>query len=179
MQGELPEQRAFVVEYPGQVEDVTAAMETLGGVEAVRKVEMEKQRLSLTWQKGNPVAHSLKFERSAAKSGILRLGRDGTAKIVALVDGVYRCEEICDFAYTPERLPTDTFGKMTSVVTAQGRLFEKMVSEQPHFAPEPLMAVAPRFSKVPFLTEAIMKDKSVPVHVMKGVRLSMEEVCWI
>ena len=169
MQGELPEQRAFVVEYPAAVEDVTAALKTLGGVEAVRKVEIDRQCLSLTWQKDNPVDHALQFERSETKSGILRLGNDGTAEIVALVDGVYRCEEICDFAYTPDRLPTDTFGKMTSVVTAQGRLFEKMVSEQPHFAPEPLMAVAPRFSKIPYMTEAIMKDKSVPVHVMKGV----------
>ena len=164
---QLPNESAWTVEFPAVVENVRTAIGLMGGEGSLERVAKgEAASVKLEWMEGT---HSVQSVESNFKGMHLRVREDGEAEVVAVVDAVHRFEELSDFAYVPMKWTgDDEFGKMGSVVSSQGRLFEKTVTEAPHFEAESMMPLAPRFSQIRHPVEALVKGKSVPTHVMKG-----------
>lgn len=166
-EGTLPDATAFCLEYPGYVHDVHAALETVGGADAVRRNDNEKKPTVLHWPSANRVARSLRSTRSDFNGLLLTVERDAT-RIERVVRATHRFSELCDFAYTPGNLSADAFERMGSVVSSQGKAFEKRITDAPHFASEPLLTVTPTFTQIALPTDAVMKEKPVSAKELQG-----------
>jgi hypothetical protein len=70
----LPNEEAFLVEYPGFVRDSHAALDTLGGAEAVAATARgNASLLPLRFRRGDPLSHPLLGDKQATKGLLLKL----------------------------------------------------------------------------------------------------------
>lgn len=172
IQGTLPTERSFVIEYPGIVENETAALKTFGGEQKILQNEKDDKPLQLTWPSKNPIARRLSSKKNAFSGLLLKVSESGDAEMVSVVESCYSFTELSDFAITPSELPKDDSARMGSLVSTAGRAFESLVTTEPYFKSEPLLAISPMLSRIKTPTDLVMKGKKVNSHDVAGALLT-------
>ena len=99
-----------MIEYPGFVKNVDKALNTLGGVSTIDKVnKSEKDRLELKFRRADPLSHSAYGDRVAKKGLVLRIRRSKTSQneeqfsisVVGKVQTVYCFDTLAEFQWLP------------------------------------------------------------------------------
>lgn len=97
-----------MVEYPGSVKNPDKALDTLGGIESVTKVNnSQKDRLELRFRKKDPLAHPAYGDRTPKKCLVLRIKklRNDTFSLEAVgkIQTSFKFETLAEFQYLPIR----------------------------------------------------------------------------
>lgn len=71
----IPEKEALLIEYPGFVRNPDAAIETLGGLEAVLATAVGSTPLPLRLRPGDPLSHPLEGNKQPTCGLLLRICR--------------------------------------------------------------------------------------------------------
>lgn len=139
----VPSREAFLVEFPGYVRNYQAAVNTLGGVDALTKAaSSDDSVLQLRFRPDDPYAHPLYGERQAAKGLLLKIARkvadpsqgSVTAEVLACVNSKFTFSGMADYQYLP--VDSSKSGKASS--TTMGPYGEET---------QPLLCVPPLFTK--------------------------------
>lgn len=70
-----------MIEYPGFVENVDKALDTMGGIDTIEKVfDSQKDRLELKFRKSDPLAHAAYGDRAPKKCLVIRIKRSKATK---------------------------------------------------------------------------------------------------
>lgn len=73
----IPEKNALLVEYPGYVKDSDAAIQTLGGLEAISATaDGSSPVMSLHLRPGDPLSHPLSGYKQSTRGLLLRISRN-------------------------------------------------------------------------------------------------------
>ncbi|KAK9917158.1 hypothetical protein WJX75_001425 [Coccomyxa subellipsoidea] len=144
----IPDKKALLVEYPGFVRNSDAAIQTLGGLDAISAItDGSSQMLSLYFRPGDPLSHPLLGYKQHTQGLLLRItrktGQAGAAsdaeeelkaEVVAHVKSVVRFPGMADFQY----------------VSCDPRPLQEQVPQQegpPGLEAEPMQFPPPLFSK--------------------------------
>ena len=105
----LPDRTAFLVEYPGYVRNVQAAVDTLGGIGAVTTTaNSDSSVLQLRFRPDDPYSHPLYAERQSAKGLLLKIARKVAdpseasvkAEVLACVHSKFTFSGMADYCVT-------------------------------------------------------------------------------
>jgi len=139
----VPSREAFLVEFPGYFRNPQAAIQTLGGVDALTKAaSSDDSVLQLRFRPGDPYSHPLYGERQAAAGLLLKIARKVadpsqhgvTAEVLACVHTKFTFSGMADYQYLP--VDSSRSGKASS--TSAGPYGEETA---------PLLCVPPLFTK--------------------------------
>lgn len=104
----IPDKKALLVEYPGFVRNPDAAIQTLGGLDAISAIaDGSSQMLSLYFRPGDPLSHPLLGYKQHTQGLLLRItrktGQAGKADLtgIAQQDNVYDFHRQCFTQWRP------------------------------------------------------------------------------
>ncbi|EIE20604.1 hypothetical protein COCSUDRAFT_57748 [Coccomyxa subellipsoidea C-169] len=141
----IPEKNALLVEYPGYVKDSDAAIQTLGGLEAISATaDGSSPVMSLHLRPGDPLSHPLSGYKQSTRGLLLRISRNAgaatdseeelKAEVMAHVKFAVRFPGLADFQY----------------VSCDPRPLHEQVAQQegpPGLETEPMLFPPPLFTK--------------------------------
>jgi len=109
---DLPTEKMLCVEYPGFVKNISKAIETLGGEEAMTVTVKERpESLEVRYDPGNHLSHPvfgvrvktsnllLRVKKKKKKTGRQDVPPEWSAEVIAELDQSYRFEGMADFAF--------------------------------------------------------------------------------
>lgn len=98
--GTLPAARGFVVEYPGYIRSLDAALASLGGEAELARCRQADCSISLHLRPSDTLAHPLASEPPRRVSGmLLRVAPSGRVSVSSLVDAGFRFSGLADAQY--------------------------------------------------------------------------------
>ena len=94
----IPDKKALLVEYPGFVRNSDAAIQTLGGLDAISAITVgSSQMLSLYFRPGDPLSHPLLGYKQHTQGLLLRITRKTGQAGKADLTGHCSARQLFDF----------------------------------------------------------------------------------
>lgn len=137
----VPQKEAFLVEYPGYVQNPEAVIQTLGGIDSLTAASHgDSSLLQLKFRPDDPLAHPVYGERQPTKGLLIKLSRNAAdtnrngvkAEIVASVHSKFTFTGMADYQYQSAVPSTSGLGPV------DGPYGEET---------EPLLCIPPVFTK--------------------------------
>ena len=104
----IPDREAFLVEYPGYVQNPNAVTQTLGGVDGLTAASFgDNSLLQLKFRPDDPLAHPVYGERQPTRGLLVKLSRNAAdtsqhgvkAEVVASVHSKFTFTGMADYQY--------------------------------------------------------------------------------
>ena len=137
----VPDREAFLVEYPGYIQNPDAVLQTLGGVDGLTAAsQRDNSLLQLKFRPDDPLAHPVYGERQPTKGLLVKLSRNAAntsqhgveAEVVAFVQSKFTFTGMADYQYQSSASSSSGLGAV------DGPYGEET---------EPLLCIPPVFTK--------------------------------
>lgn len=170
----VPDEEAFLVEYPGYVQNADAVIQTLGGVDSLTAASHgDNPLLQLKFRPDDPLAHPVYGERQATKGLLIKLSRNAAdaspngvqAEVVASVHSKFTFTGMADYQY--QSAPSTS-----GLGAVDGPYGEET---------EPMLCIPPVFTKADVPLDYAFKnfrasDRPGKLAFASGSRLSLQVV---